>query len=482
MALKWTRFLALISAAALVSLVPSGPAFASCASSAGVTSLDGFFTNCGDDAAAFSWLHQRAVQRIMSAGSQVTSNSTPGVDTGALQTVADGGAIITPGPDPQSYSVTNDIGNFGMDGCSLIPVEGALSTCTGAAQFFPIDFAIAGSNPAALHQAVFAAATVDFNEIFQAWFVSNAGGPTADGDFCAGDALSFGPPVSCMPIPVPHITGSTSTPTGADINLQIDDVSALVGQAMVDDCLTAEDRTTNCPRGFYAGRQLFFKRVACTTGTQPPLPDTRTFVYPAYTAAFQTIAPNWIPYSAADLNLNGIQDGGEGPLTPTIFGGTAATSTTIPVQANIGANDCILLAMGIRMDASPNATGCGGPCEPVVSPRVSVNRIPIRAGTATPVTDQVYDLRAAKAQGQTAISWSTTGEFMTAGFNLYGGKKGSEVKINDSQIAPKEGTSGNGASYMITVGAGQLKGATSVIVEVVKTNGTSERFGPASVK
>jgi hypothetical protein len=79
------------------------------------------------------------------------------------------------------------------------------------------------------------------------------------------------------------------------------------------------------------------------------------------------------------------------------------------------------------------------------------------------------------------VNWDTGVELTTAGFNLIGTKKGgNDVQLNSSLIAAKEGTTGKGASYSATFDANQMKGSTLVYVEIVKTDGTKQRFGPAS--
>ena len=116
----------------------------------------------------------------------------------------------------------------------------------------------------------------------------------------------------------------------------------------------------------------------------------------------------------------------------------------------------------------------------VLSPEVSVNPTPVFAGNATPVADLITTIHASKRQGKGTVDWETGIELTTAGFNVIGvGKNGMERKLNGSLIAAKEGTTGRGASYSATFDAGQLKGSSSVFVEIVKLDGSRERFGPA---
>jgi len=339
--------------------------------------------------------------------------------------------------------------------------------------------------------------SVDFNEFFGAHVLDNAGGPAGDGDPCGGDAFSSNPvDVSCSAIPVPAVTGvvpGSCSSTGCSISLAIGDVSALVADSMLDDCNVAEDKATNCPRNLYQGRVLLYKHGACTAGTGAG-PDRRAWVYPASPATGTlAVAGNFTVYSVEDGNLNGVLDAGEdgtgggvvnSALDPFVIPGTTTASTSVRVPAVAGASDCIYFALGIQVDAGgqsvnpPTNTIFG---EKAISPVVSVDTVPVRAGTGTPVTDVVGSINASKSQGKGTVIWSTGIETMTAGFNVIGTKKnGGETKLNGSLIAAKEGTTGKGASYTATFDAAQLKGSTSVFVEIVKTDGSKERFGPAS--
>jgi hypothetical protein len=341
---------------------------------------------------------------------------------------------------------------------------------------------VGAADPAAPFQGRIGVFSVDMDPIFTQFNLDDVGAPgTAGGcglganaDACQGSCADGAAAIPCFPIPIP---GWASKPTCAggtcNVQMNIGDVSGITA-SLGDDCNVAESRAVNCPRNLYHTRRLVGRRAACNTTSF----DLRT--YPEFTeppAALTNVAPNWFQLSPQDLNLNGIQDGGETTFTFIDTPGTAATpkAFTLPVVA--GASDCLFIGMAIVLDGAPLPT-----YEPVLSNVVSVNPNPYQAGTGTPVTDRVYDIRADKAQGQVTISWSTTGEFATDGFNLYGGKKAGEIKLNSSKINAKEGTTGNGASYQISVGSGTLKGSTNVFVEVVKTDGTSERFGPASVK
>ena len=171
-------------------------------------------------------------------------------------------------------------------------------------------------------------------------------------------------------------------------------------------------------------------------------------------------------------------------MDPFIVAGVNAAVTTVKVPAVVGASDCIYFGIAIGLDNNhkfidPPANTIPG--QMVLSPLVSVNPNPVRSGSGTPVADLVTTISASKSQGKGTVNWDTGIEMTTAGFNVIGAKKGgNEVKLNGSLIAAKEGTTGKGASYTVTFDAGQLKGSTLVYVEIVKTDGSKERFGPAS--
>jgi len=93
------------------------------------------------------------------------------------------------------------------------------------------------------------------------------------------------------------------------------------------------------------------------------------------------------------------------------------------------------------------------------------------AGALAP-SARALDVRAAQAQGNVQVIWRTESEFELAGFNILAhGSKGT-VKVNDLLIAPK----GNGSGYTEMVSMGSLKGAKSISVEAVLTNG-----GPSNI-
>ena len=311
--------------------------------------------------------------------------------------------------------------------------------------------------------------------------------------------------MDCLPIPVPQITGvvpgSCST-AGCTLTVNVADVSNLVNLSMLDDCNVAEDKATNCPRNLYQGRVLVFKHGTCSPSTAATF-DRRAWLYPASPpSGTLTVSGNFSIYSVEDANLNGALDAGEdgtnggvanGRLDPYIAGATVPnptggtgplTAIQVRVPAVSGASDCIFLGLGIMIDAGggfvnpPTNTIVG---EATVSPLVSIDPNPVRAGTGTPVSDVVTTITAIKSQGKGTVGWSTGIELTTSGFNVIGTKKGGqEIKLNPSLIAAKEGTTGKGAEYTVTFDGGQLKGSTSVFVEIVKTDGSKERFGPAS--
>jgi len=530
---KWFRAVLFFLAVAVLMIASTGTSNAACPGI--VNHIFGHFDGCGANPSAFFWQHGRAVQRILSNNSN--QNTTAGHDSGPNQFAP---GMYVPyldtggNPVPGSFQGATDFGNQDSDGCifNIPEVDCAANptgTCTGGAtcsggvaDYGPLDYVIVGVDPAAPNVARFAAVSVDFNEAFQAWTLDNAGAPPGGApDPCSADAVSFGPePIPCSAIPPPVVTQVLSTtPTSATLNVRFDPVAALVTNSIKDDCNVAETAATNCQggrggsRNLYQGRVLVFKRGACTASTGASF-DRRSYVMPGppFTVG-QIISPNFTVFSSADANLNGIRDAGEAgkcvngtnpgticnlatdctgaggvcQLAPFLVNGTSTGLENLPVTIPLvsGASDCLFLGVGILLD-----TGAGninpGPTptlfgEQVIAPAVSVNNSPIRSGSGTPVADLVTTISASKSQGKGTVNWDTGIEMTTAGFNVIGTKKNSgETKLNGSLIAAKEGTSGKGASYTVTFDAGQLKGSSSVFVEIVKTDGSKERFGPAS--
>jgi hypothetical protein len=511
MHVKWVKGLLLVAIGASLLLAPTGFAEAACP---GVIShLFSAFTNCGPAPNAYFWHHGRGVQRIIASNTNGAAATAAGADSGINQS---GPAMYLPFTDPGSgqvvpnaWQANTDFGNQDMDGCIFNVFENATSCTPGGTDFGVFDYVIAGVDPAAPNVTRIGAASVDFNETFQGWLVDNAGAPNVDNNPCQGNATSLGPDIPCSPIPVPRIasTGACTT-AGCTINVAVDDISQLVAQSIKDDCVIAETNATNCPRGFYQGRVLVFKHGACSTSAAAGF-DRRSFVMPGPLASgTAVVTPNFFNYSREDANLSGTLDAGEdgtnggasnGRLDPFVIPGTACAGPAaagqpscgnpaiqVPVPAVVGANDCIFIGMGILFDAGglsvnpPTNTIFG---ETVISPGISLNTNPIRAGSATPVPDQVTDIVASKTGGKGKVDWTTGIETTTSGFNVIGTKKGgsgNEVKINSALVTAKEGTTGKGASYTLTFDASQLKGSSAVYIEVVKTNGSKERFGPAS--
>lgn len=491
MRLKWSRGISLMAVAAMISMIPSGQAMANCTNQglATINGLTNHFVNCGPAPTTFIWFHGRGIQGVIGAENTANQGNTPsGHDSANRSGIVDG--TFSEFGAPGEYYGGGDMGNQGWDGC-IQNIPDGISTCNGGQNYGVQDYVMAGVDPAFPNIARMVAVSVDFNEVLLGWVLDNAGAPVADGDFCVGDALSGNPNMmSCNPIPAPAITGSSPVAGGVNINLGI---GATDGIEILDDCLIAEDKATNCPRNLYAGRVVVYRHGGCTAAQSATL-DRRAFVYPASPATGTlAITDRWIVYSVEDGNLNGILDAGEdgtnggvvnAALDPFIVAGTNQASTTIRVPTVAGATDCIFLGVAIGLDNNklsvnpPTNTIFG---EMVLSPMVSVNPNPVRSGTGTPVADLVTVIHANKSQGKGTVDWETGIEMSTAGFNVIGTKKGGqETKLNGTLIAAKEGTTGKGASYTVTFDAGQLKGSSTVYVEIVKTDGSKERFGPAS--
>lgn len=511
MHLKWSKGSFLVLSAALLLVAPAGSAYANCPNGLTIAHSDADrFQGCGPQPSAFAWAHGRAAQGIINAENIGGGNTFGGHDSGVRQTVGDLLFIQANddlgNPIPGDWTGNTDFNATGFDGCALgtapdqfldNPTCSCPTPCVpGASDFSVLDYVISGVDPAFPNIAKAAAVSVDFNQGLQGWFLDNAGAPNIDSDACGGNAFSsHGAPLPCTAIPAPGLSNGTSVPGGANITFS---VGSTAGVPILDDCAIAQSAAQNCtgpagnPRNFYQGRVLMFRHGACSNTATVGV-DRRAWVYgPAPATGTLTVAANWAIFSLEDADLDGILDAGEdgvggtanGKLDPFIIAGTNAAQATAKVPAVVGANDCVFFATALGFD--DNAKSINPPTNTifgtlVVTPNVSVNPNPVRAGSATPVTDLVTTIRVSKSQGKGTVDWETGVEMTTAGFNVIGTKKGGqETKLNGTLIAAKEGTTGKGASYSVTFDGGQLKGSTTVYVEIVKTDGSKERFGPAS--
>jgi len=494
MRLKWSRGISLMAVAAMISMIPGGLAMANCTNQglAIFQGLSNHIVNCGTAPTTFAWFHGRGIQGVIGCETCTVNqgNTNTGHDSANRSGIADGTFSDFPGGGPGEYFAGGDFGNTAWDGCIQNIPEGT-SACTGGPDYGVTDYVMAGVNAATPNIAGMFAVSVDYNEPLFGWWVDNAGAPVADGDPCNGDAFSGNlANFSCNPIPVPNITGSSPVAGGVNLNLA---VGSSAGIQILDDCATAETKAVNCPRNLYAGRVLVYRHGGCTAAQAATL-DRRSYVYPASpVSGTLAVTDRWIVYSVEDGNLNGVLDAGEdgtnggvvnGVLDPFIIAGTGAATPVVRVPTVAGASDCIFFGIAIGLDNNklsvnpPTNTIFG---EMVLSPMVSVNPNPVRSGTGTPVADLVTTIHASKSQGKGTVDWETGVEMSTAGFNVIGTKKGGgETKLNGTLIAAKEGTTGKGATYTVTFDGGQLKGSSSVYVEIVKTDGSKERFGPAS--
>lgn len=451
------------------------------------------FEQCGANVAAFAWLHGRAVQRVIVAGSYESTGNTPaGHDSGLKQTLSD--SVLTEGPNGAangSYYGNTDFGDYLWDGCIFNVPENAVGCASGGTDFGVLDYVISGVDPSTPNVARFAVVSVDFNGLLQLYALDNAGAPAADGDPCGADALSFNPnPVNCAPIPIPTLVELTGDDLSLDVTLDIGDVS---GIPVLDDCPIAETRSTNCPRNLYAGRILVYKRGTCVEGEVSTF-DRRVYLYPASPSyGYATADANWRLFSPEDQNYNEALDPDEdgsnggtvnGQLDPVLVDGTSPTTVSFRMSKVQDGMECLYFGMAIGLDANrlainpPESTLYG---EMVLSPMVSVNPAPIVIG-GTLAPDVIMDLTALKIPGGATVEWVTGSERMTAGFNVFGVKRaGRELRLNPTLILAKEGTSGRGAGYFASFSAGQLKGCASIYVELVGTDGSRKRFGPAGL-
>jgi len=474
-----------------VLLAAGYPALANCPLVGWGTVINGLtnhFVSCGASPTTFIWQHGRGVQGVIGALNAANQGNTPaGHDSGNRSGILD--STFCDAGAPGEYFACGDFGNEGWDGCDFNITEG-YSTCSDSIygnDYLPLDYVIAGIDPASPNVARVAAVSVDFNELLFGYLTDAAGAPSVDGDPCGtGDPLSGNPNnLECTAIPVPVITAGGAAAGGTSLTLAI---GSTAGIPMLDDCLVAETRALNCPRNFYAGRVLMYKRGSCADGVAGF--DRRVYVYPPNPASGTLqVMPNWTPFSVEDANLNGILDTGEdgthggtvnGVLDPFVVPGTDATSATIFIPAVAGATDCLYLAMGIGLDdnrLSINPPGNTIFGEMVISPMVSVNHSPVIINP-TIAGDALASLSATKAQGKLTVAWTMQAEFTTAGFNVIALKKGAETRLNASLIPAQQGSTGVGASYTASFDSGQLKGATQVLLELVKLDATTQRFGP----
>jgi len=474
----------LITLGILAVLYPPDAA-ATCKSVTILHGVSSSFEQCGQNAHAFFWLQGRAIQRMIGT----IAGGTAGHDSGRNQTDVEGMYLAGPNGNG-SYTGNSDWSNPGVDGCALAFTEADTSGCQGGDNFGVTNYVLAGIDSAQPNLARMAVLSVDFNEPMQLWVLDNAGAPSVDGDPCGGDALSWNTsPVDCEPIPMPTLEASSATPEGTILRLGI---GSTAGIPILDDCLIAEDRATNCPRNLYAGRALVYRHGACTAATDATL-DHRSYIYPSSPpSGTLAVTPSWLSFSLEDTNLNGSLDVGEdgthggiinGQLDPVIIPGTDPVTVDVLIPANPDATDCIFLGLGILLDEHhfsldpPTDTLFG---ETVMSPEVSVNPNPVALYGPVTMPDVVTAISARRDAGTGLIEWSTAAEVNTIGFNVIGVKNnGRSMRLNAELVAANEGTTGKGSTYTVTIEARELKGSSSFFIELVKTDGTTRRFGPA---
>ena len=480
MRMRATKIIGMALAVATAGFLATVPGHANCTMATPVylafaTVLD----ECGDNPYIFYWGHRAAKQGVL--GHNASTAGLWGNDSGHLSNGVASSVLMSTGT-PGQYIMQWDWNNYGSDGCLMLNQESDISCATAVATLPVHDQVLAVSDPATL-QAKAIVLSVDGNEPGQYWVLDQAGASTVDGYACGGDQFSYyTAPFIPGSIPVPVITSLAGCDlTGCTLNVTVGphDVPILT------DCAVAASKAINCTgpvgdlRNLYGGRELFVKRAPCDATAPGNIGtfDARTFIFDEVA---ETVTLGFVPYAPQDLNLNGIKDGVEATHVPVIITGNASTTVPVFIPKISGASDCVYLGVGLLLDNAPLSV-CGGACAKVVTPVVSVNQYPLSLDTATPAADRIINLTASKAVGKVNVSWDTTAELSTAGFNLIGVKKsGGQVQINSALIPAQEGTSGAGASYSINLGPRDLKGSTAVYVELVKTSGAKELFGPAS--
>jgi len=494
MRMRATKIIGMALVVAVAGVFATTPGHANCGAStpfqvgmSGATYLD--MTGLeAQKAYVFYWAHQSSKQAVL--GYNATGAGLWGNDSGATWDPV-GSAMLVDlsvyGLPAGAYGFGWDWSQYGSDGCVLLNMEPSLISCQtfDLQPSLPVmDMTLAFTDPATLaaKAIVFSA---DGNEAFQNWTLDQCGAAFVNGDYCVDDAYAVGGPTYVPgPLPVPAITSVAGCDlTGCTLNVTVGSHEVPI----ITDCEVAASKLTNCtgptgdPRNLYIGRQLFVKRAACTATAPGNIGtfDTRTFIFNASVIP-ETVTKGFVPYAPQDLNLNGIVDGTEVAHVPVILAGNALTTVPVKIPKIALATDCVYLGVGLRLDSAVKSV-CGGACTNVVTPVVSVNPIPLSLDTATAVGDKVINLTAGKVTGKANVSWNTTAELSTAGFNLIGVKKsGGDVQLNSALIPAQKGTTGESASYSINLGPRDLKGSTAVYVELVKISGAKERFGPAS--
>jgi hypothetical protein len=451
----------------------------------------GKFVNCGDNGLGYYWMNHMGIQRTINQLSIANnSDGAGGIDSGIL--IGDLAILFNAGGG--TYYAFSDWINDGVDGCitnsNVREADVTYCQAGGSPSVGAMNYIVSGQDTTDPALALAAVLSVDFNPTTGSFDLGFAGAPSIDGNACGADGTSFNAnDVPCGVIPKPQIGVGGGACDALGCTLQINVPSNPTPPPIIDDCAVAASRTlpSNCPRNLGGDYLLMFKRGSCAV--KPT--DTRTFILPAAInpgTGTDPVPRNFFPLSREDRNLNGVLDTGEDGTDGGQANGVldhyalaAGSLTPVRIPRDPAGQDCLYLALAFRVDPNPSSQFLAH--EPVISTYVSMNGSPVSSNSATPSADKVSNLVAAKRFGQTEVSWETSAEFSVAGFNLIGTKRGGrDVKLNARLIPAKKGTTGEGASYSMTITARDLRGSTAVYVEVVKTNGTTERFGPVSFK
>ena len=483
MRMRTKKIVGLALAVAVAGILATAPGHANCTVPTPIfLAFATYYDQAGDNPYIFYWGHRAAKQGVL--GHNATTAGLWGNDSGHVSNGV-ASSFLTPGGvgEPGQYIVLWDWNNYGSDGCLMLNQEADISCATGIATLPVHDQVLAVSDPLTL-QARAHVISVDGSEPNQFWVLDQAGAASIDGYACGEDMNAYNyEPFVPGPIPVPQVVSNLGcTEAGCTLNVTVGPHAVPI----LTDCEVAASKLINCvgpaddPRNMYGGRQLFVKRAACdaTSAANIASFDARTFVFDEIA---ETVALGFVPYAPQDLNLNGLVDAGEAAHVPVILAGNDAVTVPVLIPKIAGATDCAYLGVGLRLDNSPFPDKCGGACQSVLTPVVSVNPIPVALDSATPSADRVVNLTASRTAAEANVAWDTTAELSTAGFNLIGVKKnGDRVAISASMIVALEGTTGLGAQYSIDLSPKDLKGSTAVYVELVKTSGATELFGPVS--
>jgi hypothetical protein len=222
-------------------------------------------------------------------------------------------------------------------------------------------------------------------------------------------------------------------------------------------------------------RALFIARSPCDAvwSGATARPDSREADSAASPAA---IPGEFTPYSAHDLNLNGLADGNEEPFSPLILPADTDAVTTIHVPRVARATDCAYLAVALVSIGAASEVPMEG-MQPISS--FEVSGAPISLNSEIPPADRINSVRALVNAGGATVAWDTSAEFTTVGFRLIGeDEAGQRFELSRRVIPARERFSGKSASYEFDACGDAARDAVFLHVEILRTDGRGESTGP----